>query len=812
MKKTKLTYLITLATMLTLAACHDDEVGEYNFNATMEQPTSTDSSKVFLQNERYVYWEVGDKINIFGDNGDKKSGKPVMYEARLVDASNIGGETGNDFGFFNGVFITTMPWGSKYFLGLYPKNDGNAVSATTQNSNDFGTVSINLTAEQGLRTDERGDITFNNNVFPMVAWYGGEWTNDVTAYNLDFHSLASIVRIQLFNSTGSEYVLDSIEFSSRNDATQLSGLFTIRNYKTEDPSLVSTALIAGSNTRVAIANKDGSSLGLNMSASSLRSFYLVLPAFKGRHETTTFELTMTVHATQNGVQKSFDRNLTVKTRRNGITYMRAVSLNNWTSGEMSAGLVGNGTEERPFKIYTVADLVYLRTCYNGANRTINNQPITENTYIHIMRSDLALRPTNWTAGINNFVGHMSYTTTGTNTVQAILNNSSNPLFNSIGAQGHVEGITVNCDTNYNLASSNFSPFCNTNNGEIKNCRVMSAKGGIQGSIIVQTPGGSPLYVGGLCLTNTGTISGSGCVAHFDAEWRSVGGVCHTNSGTIEGCYVASTMGISRAASVGGICHTNNYGATVRDCYFANIMTNATYDIGGIVYENKGTVRHCYLSETSGIVTTGSVGGIVNTQTHADAKVDYCWSDGSLRGSRVGLIAASVSAGTIVNSFCNNNGTIVTLQTTDDNHYGGGLVGLMSGGTLENSFVYINKVQRINNLGTIGGLVGRIEGAATVKNSYCYETTVNTPVLYGEKDNLTAANPFTNCFIVGGTTSPESGISFVGTADGYLDNMRLALNGNSNPPSDPPAGWNNDWKRWVPASATSHVPVLDVYSK
>ena len=45
MKKNRLIYLVTLALTLSLTACFDDEVGEYSFNATMEQPTNSDSSK-----------------------------------------------------------------------------------------------------------------------------------------------------------------------------------------------------------------------------------------------------------------------------------------------------------------------------------------------------------------------------------------------------------------------------------------------------------------------------------------------------------------------------------------------------------------------------------------------------------------------------------------------------------------------------------------------------------------------------------------------------------------------------------------------
>lgn len=800
---------LTALAALAMTACHDEELSEFNFNATLEQPTTSDGSKVYLENERFVYWEINDKITIASDQGQEDD-KGVRYEARLVDASAMN----EDFEFFNGVFVTTMTWGSKYFLGIHPKMDKTVMPdsycSTTPNSPNFGTtVKMYLPTEQGLRTDEKGDITFNQQVWPMVAWYGGVWNDATTAFNLDFHSVGSIVRLQLYNTTGSNFTLDSIEFVSKDNATQLSGIFNVHNYKTEDPYVSSTS-VTSNNSRVAIAHKNGSSLNVNFDGSTLRSFYLVLPAYKGRHENTVYQLTMKVYAKIGENQKVFTKNFTVATRRNGITYMRAIAIDNWSTPTLPMGIVGNGTEERPFKIYTNEDLRYLRMCYNSDERKINNQPITANTWIRIMRSDIELR-NEWSSGINNFIGHMTYSTTGSNSTQGILNNSPYPLFNSIGADGVVEGITVNCDTTYSNPSGNFSPFCGTNNGTIKNCRIASVKNGVQGQIKVQTSQGSEgNTVAGLCVTNNGTIIGSGCVAAIDAERRAVAALCLNNDGLIQGCYVAANTSVTNAVSFGGICHNNFANGKVVDCYYANIINNVNFDCGGIVYSNKGEVTHCYMGEASMIITTGSVGGIVNIQDGVNAKMNYCWAEGFLRGSRVGLIASTLSAGKIANCFCNNSATVVTLSTSDNSHYGGGLVGQMSGGSLENSFANIDKIQRINNIGTIGGLIGQVSGTtARIKNCYCYEHSVSSQVLYGNLSSV-SADLFNNCFLVGSNYSgTATGITSVTVGDSDFDNMRMALNGNSEP--DPPAGWDATWYRWEAQSNTNHLPRLTAYS-
>ena len=795
--------MLSLAAM-TLTACHDNEVGEYTFNAKVEQPTGDDGSKVFLLNERFVYWEIDDKINIFGDNGEKEAGVPVMYEARLVNASNIGGQDGEDMGFFNGVFVTTMTWGSKYFLGIYPKDAANSVSSTTQGSSDFGTVTVNIPAEQGLRTDDKGDITFNNNVFPMVAWYGGEWTDSTTAYNLDFHSVASIVRIQLFDSTGVGFTLDSIEFTSRNNATQLSGPFTVNNYKTEDPSVTATGATAKT-SRVAIANKNGTSLNIAFTGTTLRTFYLVLPAYQGRHASTTFELTMTVHA--DGGTKTFSQNFSVTTRRNGITYMRAVGIKDWSLGTTTAGsLVGNGTADRPFKVYTKSDLIYLRNCYNSVDRLINNQPITAATEIRIMRSDIALRPADWATGINNFIGHISYTTTGaTGTTQGILNNSGHPIFNSIGTGGVVEGLTVNMDTNLVLNGSHFSPFCTTNNGEIRNCRIMSRKGSTQGVINIQSSAGGSYGLAGICVENTNLITGSGCIAQFNSQNRNVTGICLLNNGTIEGCYIAAPMTIKGAATASGICYNNSSSGTVKDCYFSTITDSVGCNWGGIVYTNRGVVKHCYTRETASIISSGSVGGIVNT--NISGTLNYCWSEAALKGNGVGLIAATMTGGRMVNCFCNNRLTTVTLQASTDTRYGGGLVGDVNGScAIENSFIYINKVQLINNIGTIGGLVGHVGGTtATITNCYVYEYTGGSGSAVGVyNDGHTGL--FTNCYIVGGSHT-GTGLTQVSTDPADLQTSLTTVYNGLHDYYTTPGGSNwVDWQRTAP-----NPPTLQAYS-
>ena len=807
MKKNRILCLIVACLTLGLASCNDEEPVEYSFNAQMEQPTSADSSKVYLQDERYIYWELtpSDKITIAGDQGLRDE-KDKFYEARLIDANTLDGEDENNFGTFNGVFVTTMQWGSQYFLGIYPQVNETTMPinycSPTSGSSDFGTVRIYVPTEQGLRTDDKVDITFNNNVWPMVAWYGGTWNSANTAYNLDFHAVGAIMRVQLFNATLGNFTLDSIEFISRNNATQLSGIFKVNNYKTEDPDVDAEGGYLNANTaRVAIANKNGTSLGITFDASTLRSFYVVLPAYEGRHRSTTYEMTMVVHSDG----RTFNKNLTVTTRRNGITYLNAIGVDGWGSEATgNIGLVGNGTAERPFKVYTANDLVYLRNCYNSMERKINNQDITPNTEIRIMRSDIVLNTTNWLGdGIHDFEGHMTYTTTGNTSAsnpQGITNNSGKPLFKSIKQGGHVEGVTVKCETAMNkYGNEAFSPFCEENYGKIENCNTTSRTGATTGTLTIYTlVPAATAPTAGVCVYNYGEITGSGCTAKFNVASRNLGGICYANHGTIKGCYAAAPLNVQNATSVGGICHNNYSDGTISDCYFAAIPDSADFAWGGIVLNNQGKVEHCYTRETAAIISSATVGGIVNTNT---GTIDYCWSEASLKGNGVGQIAATMSDGKIINSFCNNRLTTVTLQSTSESAGGGGLVGEMSGNAeIDNSYAYINKVQKIDNIGAIGGITGRVVGnSAKIINCYVYEYASGSTVAVGSY-NTGYTGLFTNCFLVGNGQSATGLTNYTASAENFAS-IKTAL--------DSYSSWGTNWVHWQQSG--TNPPTLMAYT-
>ena len=724
--------------LLLAVACEKEDLGRtrsITFNATIEQfRDPSDGQKIVLRNEQWIYWEVGDSISI----GSERS--TLSTRGDLVNAT-----PGTDYEDFNGVFIAELPENSTKFLGLHPCNSGNVIKGKAD-APYFETPVLQLAATQPLRHDS----TFSRSILPMVAWYGGNWDeNDPTPFNLDFHNLGAIVRIQLFNATGADATIDHITFTSVADPTKgivaknLSGPFSVHNYTTENPHL--GELDGGSKTVTITCGEDGLAFAQN----ALKSFYLVLPAFGGRETTTNLCITMDV-VTKAGTHciKTF----TAPTRRTGVTYMNAMGVSAWSeTGAASAGLVGNGTVTRPFKVYTINDLLYLRSCYNASPdgsgyRRINGQPITANTYIKIMRSDIVLTRSNWTTGIRNFVGHLTSMSNSAN--PGIVDSCVDvPLFESIGSDGEVEGLALKSAVTFTLTSgTGVSPFCYSNAGTIKNCVITTIPGA---SSKVNLAGSSSFA--GICVINSGTIEGCRFGGKAEVqEGKNFAGICLQNTGTIKGCQISSPAAMtfaSNGSTAAGICYENQAGGTVRDCYFAADITSSTINWAGIVYENSGTVEHCYFSSTGHIYTSKEVGGIVRTNKGASSKIDYCWLEGPLRGKIMGGIVDSLAAGTVINCFTQLN-AMITIQNATD--IGGGLVARMTGGSIENSYVNEFYLQVENANATFGGIVGKATGGSVTN---CYDKE-NRNVFYGTTSGVT----YNRCYLVDGSQTEVTSIS------------------------------------------------------
>ena len=809
---------------LTLSGCKDDEVRrQYTINATMEQLQNADKygSKVQLINEEWTYWEYNDSIDIIS-NESKGNTTGTLYTGWLVNGG------GGDYSDYNGVFITTLEeedgHSSQWFVGVHPANYQKHKITYNGTTNHGFTAKVYLEPVQHYRHDS----SYARQVLPMIATYDGpQWNeSNPTPYRLDFHALAGLVRLQLLNGTGSSMNISKIELVSLDFASApdgdgtgkrpLCGRFPVKNLYNFNAHLDHTNLEApstlggtGDGYTLTLSTSENADEGsLEFGENELKSFYVVLPAFHGMDTTTVYHLQMKVYTTDN---KVCSKNFTVQTRRNGITYMRAINITEFAddpgTGSGNPVLVGYGTSTRPFKIYTIADLQYVRDRFNaGGEVRINGQLVTRDTWFRIMRSDLVLTDANWRDGIIDFKGHMTYYSNAPHVTHGIVNQSYKPVFQSINADGVVKGLAVvtNSDLDFNSlgTGTDYSPLCGTNNGRIEDCRNISPEGLTGDARYFRGKVGGGSCYAGICITNNGTITGSDYAAIRTLTNNcNFAGICKENTGTVQGCALSSPAEVEGPGNRGGVVYTNN--GIVSDCYceisYSNFLNSANW--GGIVYQNNTgslhQVNNCYVSHNAILRSNGNVGGIVCIN---NGIVNYCHNESyALCGKEVGGIVATMNGGVVSNSYCNDPALFMTLYQVAATHSAGGIVAVQTAGTIRNCFAVLKHftLSTGDATGTYGALVGRImSNAATVENCYAYEVDEGTPHFYGSNNS----GNLTHCHLLGATQTDVDGITTVNHAS--LETLLSSLN--ENKPGD-----GLSWTRGLGAGVESdtQVPTL-----
>lgn len=734
MRQYKIHPIWTILLLLLVVGCKKD-METISLLAQLEQIDADAEAKSYLQNESWIYWDQDDRFSISTDlMVNKFAEEPAELEMR-------------DGSYFNAVFNVMAPEGSQKFIALFPEDDNHRVLWQDRN---LSSLKVNIPATQ----DFRNDSTFGKEAMPMVAY---EPYGEV----LHFHSLGGIVRIQLYGTgnTGSNKIINSIEFEELN-GRQISGLFNVNDWDQFEPYLSSAA--SDENSKKITINC-GEGRRIASGNNGFLTFYLVLPAYQPQRMSdnttgTPYKLQMTVNA-DDGTHcvKTFSAMI----RRNGLTMLRALEINQWTNsgnGSANVQLVGNGTQARPFKIYTVEDLVKVRNAFNAdANQgTINGMQLSANTYFELMRNDIELTRETWTEGIRNFVGHFVFkANTASTEGYGIRNNSAVPIFESIAQGGVVEGFAVKGTVAFNMENYNgnfyFSPICGTNNGDIKDC-IVTAGSQISAAVLSSTAVES-VGVAGICVENHGRIVGCSNQGSMSAPNRLVAGICLFNrtGAKIVGCNIISPTRI-QAARIGGICYANE-GGHVRACYTAfntassQNPTNA--DWGGIVYENKGAVTNCYLMQNGVINTTKSVGGIVHTNT-GDAIIDTCrnYTTTIFAQGVMGGIVAYLNGGEVRNSYCDIPNSTFWFESTATLNAVGGLVGVMAGGTLKNCYSHV--MIYANTGAQKGSVVGNVTGG-NIANCFGWNNVPSSTPFYGATSNTPSFSTAYN--YVSGSSAP-----------------------------------------------------------
>ena len=699
MRRTRIFTIMLLSVLcIAVSSCKKKEILTFGGQMDKFVATNADGSKTYLGHaEEWLYWETGDDIMAYV--GGAKS------RCELVSGS----------GTLNAFFKSqeTLPYDENNpipFYAIYPSTSG----GNTYNDLFFP-------AEQPYRevtSPQHPDSSFGRGAMPMVAYEVGG-----SDQIIHFHVVAGILRIQLYSRETKN--IESITFEEVSDTPkQISGLFAVHDITKNQPWLTTTDASTLANQKIEIT-------GINeeVGPNQLLTFYLPLPSLgtdaEGSTVYTHYKLKMTVKSGSTYCQKTLGADI----HRRNITMMPALYVDEWTSDPSSSTsnvtLVGSGTKDRPFQIYTAAELEMVRSAFATANPTINGQVIKgvtgsndeEPTYFKIVRSDIVLTTQSkynamtseqqakavvWQTGINNFKGYM-YFASSTAANGGITNESNYPLFASISSEGVVDRVYVK-GTNTPSVSNPYSPFCNINNGTIIECHNKCA---------VTLANTQPLA--GLCVTNNGKIIGGANEASLATEGH-VAGICYTNNGLVQGNFSLS-VAVPQGDNIAGIVYDNR--DTVKDCQVSSsIPVNSTGNWGVIAYLNSanGVIDNCIATGTVVFTVYGSVGGICNTNRGV---VCNCSNNVEIRASQGdvgGICALMDNASAEIYNCCSEGmhyiGGSIGSNIADNL---GGIIGHLVKGKVFNCYNH----SRVEGGRRTGGIVGVLEADEDAKVENCW---------------------------------------------------------------------------------------------
>ncbi len=476
---------------------------------------------------------------------------------------------------------------------------------------------------------------------------------------------------------------------------------------------------------------------------------------------------------------TFTKNLKVDIRRNCITMMQAIDIQNWApnTGQTNVHLVGCGTKERPFQIYTYKELVEARDACNSGN-TINGQQITQNTWFKVVRADITLNEGGsagqandaahsqdrtygpWTEGFRNFKGHFRCSSNHP-TLHGIVNNSPVPLFESVSSEGEIDSVTVRGTVRVNSTKGkNLSPLCLENSGKLSNC-------------VNQVNYDCKDNVAGVCAVNKGTIYGCRNEGTLTtSNNKNIAGICLENQSgkKIRYCVVLATaqMKGGNNSHIGGIVLTNS--GIVENSYLNVNMSNANGDWGGVAYSNAGDIQHCHVA--GALTTKGQVGGICNLNT---GTIVDCYNQMThLQGSTyVGGIAAYMTAGTVRNCYVDGTSD-GTITSNNNSAQVGGMVGYITGGDIMNGYCVFNcHLGHSNNDGSqVGGCVGTVNSTndVTIWNVYSSYNVGFIGSLMGTKATIS------NCYARSRGAAPAAGVTIIQRETNYPFNTYISAAG------------------------------------
>ena len=329
-------------------------------------------------------------------------------------------------------------------------------------------------------------------------------------------------------------------------------------------------------------------------------------------------------------------------------------------------LDGKGTQEDPYKIETIEDLVAFSIMSNGGNSNLGLESTNfENNYIVLTR-DLNFNSVR-SYNDENDKKYSEYLDVGEETIKNALTqekyygylpaskNSNCEFKGTFDGQGHkIEGLYIKARNDAMRCA-----LINSNKGTIKNLNidVKIAEGnyGCAG-IVVYNYGNIQncnsygkieainMYIGGIASYNYGVIEECTNRVYIKASGYIIGGIVGINENEIKRCANLSEIlwdnnGSAGGFDMGGIVGENKENASIKECYNIGKISGIWQKCAGIAgQDDGGTVENCY--NIANISSVWNAGGITGGSNEEKSQIKNCYNVGTIESASKGALTGT----------------------------------------------------------------------------------------------------------------------------------------------------------------------------
>ena len=362
------------------------------------------------------------------------------------------------------------------------------------------------------------------------------------------------------------------------------------------------------------------------------------------------------------------------------------------AGDITKGGRCDGSEEKPYEISCIEDLVAFSNMTNGKGIKFENGELVKLTKVNQFEGKYVTLIKNL-----NFKSKYSY------------DDSTRTDFGDLNENGTIEDIQTeltktdeNCIGFRTIAKIGGRPFKGIFNGNHKMIQNIYMKGN-----------------GTFYSIENSTIMDFGISGQINSTGYAGGIADNINLSRIENCYSKANIialdGVIIGAGTGGIIGTMRE-STIENCYNEGSIVGES-QIGGIVggCNTKSRVISCYNKgsiNSNGTQIYKGAGGIVGGICGESIIIDGCYNNGNIGGTNCGsggiigemyAIGATQGEAKIVN--CYNNESVINQK----NRSAGGIIGFISlnssGNLLNLNIENCYNLANVNSTQASGGMIG-----------------------------------------------------------------------------------------------------------